>query len=137
MSNPFLLGKSSNMLPGQQCGGFQDEFSGSSAGISGSSSGASSSNAQQASVGLANKTNGNSPDAVEGAGAFVDLNCSIQTANSYYRKEDGDVKMWRNKTVQSEENASKLNATKWFSIRTETRSKPAFWQLKATLQESK
>ena len=100
MSNLFTSVKSSVGLTGQQCGGFQGGLLGSSAYTSASSSGAVSSNAQQASVGLANKTDRNAPAAVLEAGAIVDLNWSIRTLKPYYPKENGDFKTWSNMTVQ-------------------------------------
>ena len=109
MSNLFSPAKSSIKLTGQQCGGFQCGFSGSSAGTSKSSLGASSSNAQQASVGLANKTSVNAPAAVAGSKTILDLNRSIRTPKTLYPKEDGDFQAWNNITVQSEEDASKSN----------------------------
>ena len=68
MSNHFSPAKSSIELTGQQCGGFQGGFSGSSAGTSKSSLGASSSNVQQVSVGLTNETNENAFAAVAEVG---------------------------------------------------------------------
>ena len=109
MSKLFSPAKSSIGLTGQQCGGFQDESSGSSFGISELSSGVSSSNTQQASVGLANKTGDNGPAAVVGATASVDFNRSIRTPKLYYPKENGDFKTWSNMTVRLEEDASKSN----------------------------
>ena len=107
MSKLFSPVKSSIGLTGQQCGNFQYGLSGSSTGTSESSSGASSLNAQQASVGLANKINGSNPAAVARGGAIVDLNRSIQTPKPYYPKEDGDFITWSNMTVHSEVDASK------------------------------
>ena len=78
-------------------------------GTSGSSSGASSSNAQQASVGIANKTGGNAPAAVAGDKTIVDLNRSIRTPKPLYPKDNGDFQTWSNIIVQSEEDASKSN----------------------------
>ena len=90
--NPSSPAKSSIGMTGQQGGSSQGGSSGSSSGTSESSSGASGSNAQQSSVAHASGTGGNSPVAVAGAGAMVDLNRSILTPKPYYSKRYGDFK---------------------------------------------
>ena len=107
MSKLFFPVNLSIGLTGQQCEGFQGEFTGSSAGTSGSNSGTSSSNGKQASVGLANKTGGNAPAALVRAGAIVVKTRSIRTSRPYFPKKENSFKTWSNMNMQLVEDKSK------------------------------